>query len=414
MIFPGENLLTPPAKPAESTMPGSRGRVLLACYTFAPAINGMATVMGQQVEGFRRLGYDVEVVTSPHPARMTPPDGVAVTEFAITGNGRLGSPFRGETREYQEFLLAYDGDVVVFHGWESWPSELAVPVARRMKARTVMASHGTSYHWRPPSLWGWLRWLSYRPYVRHAERKLRVFDEYVFLTDTAEPVRFDDRRLAERLGLTNWRVIPNGANPAYLEAEGGVGEEFRRRHGIRTNRVLLCVSNYGLAKGQRDLLDAFLGTDSPDTSLVLIGSEMNAFGEALRQQAGQTLGERVFVLVGLSPDEVRAAYRAADLFVTATHTEAQPLMLLDAMAAGLPFVATPVGCIAELPGGQMFRTKSEFSTVVKTLLADEAQRRRLGEAGREAVRSRYNWETAVGAYHRLFDALKITPRATTP
>lgn len=394
--------------------PAPLGRVLLACHTFAPAVNGMATVMSQQVAGFQRLGYTVEVVTSPDPRRSAVPNGVKLTEFAITGNGRLGSPFQGQTDQYREFLLAYDGDLVVFHGWETWPSELAVPVAPRMKARTVMASHGTSYHWRPPSLWGWLRWLVYQPYAWTAKRKLRVFDEYVFLTNAADPVRFDDRRLAERLGLNNWRVIPNGANPAYLEAEDGVGDAFRRRHGIGTNRLLLCVSNYVATKGQRDLLDAFLGANLPATSLVLIGGGQNAFSEALRQRAGQSLNERVFVLAGLPPDEVRAAYRAADLFVTATHTEAQPLMLLDAMAAGLPFVAPPVGCIVELPGGWIFRTKTEFTTAVKILLNDAAQRRQLGEIGRHAVRTQYNWATAVEAYHRLFDELKSAHRTVKP
>lgn len=408
MNFPEENLFTPPAvRPAD--VPGSRGRVLLACYTFAPAFNGMATVMSQQVAGFQRLGYEVEVVTSLDPAR-TKSGGVNVTEFAIQGNGRLGNPFRGQTKEYQNFLLAYDGDVVVFHGWESWPSELAVPVARRMKARTVMASHGTSYRWRAPSLWGWLRWMAYRPFAWAAVRKMRSFDEYVFLTNLGEPVRFNDRLLAERLRLTNWRVIPNGANPAYLEPEEGAGEAFRRRHGIRTDRVLLCVSNYGASKGQRELLDAFLRTDLPDAALVLVGSETNAFSAALERRAGRALGERIFVLAGLPTDEVRAAYRAADLFVTATHTEAQPLMLLDAMAAGLPFVAPPVGCITALPGGRIFRTPTEFSAKVKTLLADKQRRRQLGERGREAVRKRYNWANAVNRYHRLFEELKTARR----
>lgn len=402
--------VAPTATQPTAAAPAPVGRVLLACYTFAPAVNGMATVMSQYAAGFRRLGYEVEVVTSPDPARSARPDGVKVTEFAIRGNGRLGNPFRGQIAAYQDFLRAYDGDVVVFHGWESWPSELAVPLVASMKARTVMASHGTSYHWRDPSPWGWLRWLAFRPFAWTAVRKLRCFDEYVFLTDLAEPVRFNDRLLAERLGVTNWRVIPNGADPAYLEAEDGAGEDFRRRHGIRAARVLLCVSNYGGAKGQRELLDAFLRTNLPDTALVLVGSEPNAFSASLQRRAGQALNERVFVLAGLPPGGVRAAYRAADLFVTATRTEAQPLMLLDAMAAGLPFVAPPVGCIAELPGGRVFRTPAEFSAEVERLLADEPRRRQLGERGREAVQQRYNWGNAVAQYHRLFEELKTTRR----
>lgn len=379
------------------------GRVLVACGWFPPAVNGMAGAVWQHVRGLIGFGYEVDVATTVNSESSFPTvPGLNVHGFAIRGNGRLGNPFRGAVNAYQDFLRNYQGEVAFFHGWESWPSELAVPVLNAMTARSVLVSHGTSYHWRPPGLQGWLRWLAYRPYAWEASQKIRCFDEYVFLSDLAERIRHNDRLLAEKLGLTNWRVIPNGANPLLLTDEPGPSESFRQRHGLRGRRLLLCVSNYLKTKGQRELVEAFLAAPLPDNpALVLVGHEVNAFSEALARRAGAALNRSVYVLAHLSQADIRAAYREADLFVTATYTEAQPLMLLDAMAAGLPFLAPPVGSIPELSGGLLYRNQTEFRQHLTALLTDEILRATLSEQGRRAVADRYNWSAVVARYHQL-------------
>ncbi len=50
-------------------------------------------------------------------------------------------------------------------------------------------------------------------------------------------------------------------------------------------------------------------------------------------------------------DSIRAAYRAADCVVLSSRRETQPLVLLDSMAAGKPFITTDVGCVRDFSGG---------------------------------------------------------------
>lgn len=380
-------------------------RILIACFTFPPDANGVAHVAYQQARGLREAGYAVEIVTSPDARRQGAEyDGFPVTEFAIRGNGRLGNPFRGEIRAYQEFLKKYGGDAVLLHAWQSWPVELAIPVLGAMTARTVLVSHGTSYNWREPGLRGWLRWLSYRPYAASFAPKMRQFDRYVFLTDQADTVRFTDKKYLDEAGLPTGRVIPNGASPALLSKPAAV-ESFREKYGVPAGKLVLCVSNYQPAKGQRELLRAFRAAALPEARLVLVGSRFNDFSELLQREAGTDLGETIFLLENLSQPGLQQAYREADLFATATHTEAQPLMLLDAMATETAFLAPPVGCIASLPGGLTFRNEAELTRLLGDLLRDDNRRQALAREGRRAVETTYNWPAAIAAYDRLLQEL---------
>ncbi len=384
-------------------------RILIASFTFPPDANGVAHVAYQQARGLREAGYAVEIATGPDARRQGAGyDGFSVTEFAIRGNGRMGNPFRGEISAYQDFLKKYNGDAVLLHAWQSWPVELAIPVLGAMTARTVLVSHGTSYNWREPGWRGWLRWLSYRPYAASFAPKIRQFDRYVFLTNQVDTLRFTDKKYLDEAGLTTGRVIANGASPA-LSNEPAVTESFRKKYGLPAGKMVLCVSNYQPSKGQRELLRAFRAAAMPDARLVLVGSRFNGFSKLLQREAGADLGQRVFLLENLPQPDIRQAYVEADLFATATYTEAQPLMLLDAMATETAFLAPPVGCIASLPGGLTFASESELTRLLRELLTDDARRRDLARAGRRAVETTYNWPAAIAGYDRLLRELLTIP-----
>jgi glycosyltransferase involved in cell wall biosynthesis len=98
------------------------------------------------------------------------------------------------------------------------------------------------------------------------------------------------------------------------------------------------------AKGVRELVQAVRGL--PKARLTLVGPEDPAFVASLRPDL-EALGERVRVLPPRPREEVRKLYRDADLLVLPTWREGFPTVVLEAMAAGLPLVATPVGAIPE-------------------------------------------------------------------
>ena len=104
-------------------------------------------------------------------------------------------------------------------------------------------------------------------------------------------------------------------------------------------------------------------------------------------------------------------------------SESQPLVILEAGAAGIPFVATNVGSCREIiegrpderpslgPGGIITNlvAPGEIADALSSLLSDTARRRRYGEALRERVRRLYTSERAAGAYRDLYARLMARP-----
>jgi glycosyltransferase involved in cell wall biosynthesis len=97
-------------------------------------------------------------------------------------------------------------------------------------------------------------------------------------------------------------------------------------------------------------------------------------------------------------EALRRAYRAADIFVLPSDNEGAPLALLEAMAAGLPVVASALPELRELvaDGGLLVDPPDAtgFAAAIERLVENPALRADLGARGRERVR-RMEWETAV-------------------
>jgi glycosyltransferase involved in cell wall biosynthesis len=113
--------------------------------------------------------------------------------------------------------------------------------------------------------------------------------------------------------------------------------------------------------------------------------------------SGDEIPEREFVRVhrGITAnsEELRALYAAADVFALPTRADAVPWAVLEAMAAGLPVLASDVGAVGELLGGcGELVSPGDVDGLASALrrLEDPERRRRLGEAARERVCEHYD------------------------
>lgn len=165
-------------------------------------------------------------------------------------------------------------------------------------------------------------------------------------------------------------------------------------------------------KGIFDLLEAIArmgaGLSSFEVHMVGDGRDMAQFKNAV---AARNLSG-VFKLHGWQDgDEKLRSFRTADLFVLPSHVEAFGVVLLEAMAAGLPVVATRVGGIPEIVTHRVQGELVErgdvrmLASTLERLCRDPQLREQYGQAALERVRAEYDIERGAervaAIYHRL-------------
>lgn len=231
----------------------------------------------------------------------------------------------------------------------------------------------------------------------------------------AEPARLYDalapvlRRLARRLAVRiavseaaadvarrrlggTYEVIPNGVDvERFASAEPA---------DLGPGRKLLFVGRLDARKGFRLALGAFarLARERPDLRLVVVGegperTAVLALPEELR--------ERVLLLGALANRDLPPVHAACDAFVAPnTGGESFGIVLVEAMAAGLPVVASAIPGFDEVlrdgvegilvPAGDL----GALSRALARVLDDPVLAERLGKAGRERARA-YSWEVVL-------------------
>ena len=199
------------------------------------------------------------------------------------------------------------------------------------------------------------------------------------------------------------RTVPLGTDP-HCFAAGLDTAEVRARYGIDDRRWLLSVARLVPYKG----LDTGLGVlaqlarSHPDVGYLIVGSGPQ-LGELRSVARRLALDERVKFLTDVSDRDLPALYNCAEIYLGLTRAtlldvEGFGISLVEASACGLPVVAARTGGIPDAvregeTGLLVDPTGPEpAATAVARLLDDRTLARRLGDAGRLAVESYYNWD----------------------
>jgi glycosyltransferase involved in cell wall biosynthesis len=205
---------------------------------------------------------------------------------------------------------------------------------------------------------------------------------------------------------------PNGIDTeVFRPRERGTDEPLRRQLGLAPEVPLVgFVGRLSPEKGPEVFVRAamMLKARLPDAHAVLIGEgPMREELLGLRRRYGL---EDCVHFAGLWRD-MPALYGELDMLVCCSHTEAMPLALLEAMACGLPTVATRVGGVPDivehghtgwLVGAGDF---DDIGRCCALLLADADLRRRMGARARERATQRLGLAASIDRVGALFERL---------
>ena len=293
----------------------------------------------------------------------------------VLGSGRV----RRAVRALRYFRSAHP-DVVHAHN----PTSLHYAVLSKLvsRAAVVVTVHGET-HARPGTALEWSLASSVGVVSHAALRNLRV-----------------------PCAATKLSVVHNGIAPA--ADSRSQRESARRDLGASEAFVGVIVARLSGLKGHATLLQSLarLRADGVKLLLLIVGDGPQR--SALERQAQElSLDDRVVRFLGARSD-VDRILRAADFFVLPSDTEGLPLSVLEAMAHGLPIVASKVGGIPELiehnehgllvPPGD----PAALAAAIRSLSDDPSLRRRLGNAARARASGEYSLSTTVRNYDQLY------------
>ena len=197
-------------------------------------------------------------------------------------------------------------------------------------------------------------------------------------------------------------VMPNGVDTtAYREAPTNKS----------ASPYILSIGRFVSVKGHNVLLWAFraVADKFPDIQLVLVGGgPIPQEYLSLVQELG--LGERVKFIEFVAGKEKVALLKGCTVFAQPSRSEAVPLAVLEAMAAGRPIVASKVGGIPEIleEGGNGLLVEpgdvDSLATALESVLHNSVLREQMGRRSVELALP-YDWSRIAGQYVHLFERL---------
>jgi glycosyltransferase involved in cell wall biosynthesis len=220
------------------------------------------------------------------------------------------------------------------------------------------------------------------------------------------------RFLTERVGIPPRRiqVIPNGV-PLDNGAPAATLSALRESLGIDQHHpVVGTVGSLYSVKGHKYLIDAApsILARFPQTVFVIVGQ--GGLRQELEAQAAR-LGVATHLRFLGHREDVHDLLSICDIFALPSLSEGMPLALLEAMAAGLPAVATRVGGVTEVLEDR--RTglfvppahSGALADTIVTLLGNPPLAKELGEAARQMATARFSLAGMVRAYEGVYSEL---------
>jgi 1,2-diacylglycerol 3-alpha-glucosyltransferase len=349
--------------------------------TFLPVKNGVVTHVNELRNGLRRRGHTVYVVTSSWPDwQDDDPTVLRLTSLKVPLGKAMEVRYAvGLQKPVSDFLRGKGIQVVHTH------TEFSVGRSGVKAARALGIPHVHTLH---------TMWEDYRHYIFNGKvvtrgmirRALRFFLKKVdaFVAPSAKSAHYV-QALMPRAPIT---IISNGVDTERIAALVPPAEERKRlRAGLgmaEDQFVLVFVGRIGMEKRVFELVDivAAAAAREPRIRMLFVG-DGPALDE-LKRRAAQSVAPAAFVFTGFLPwESVICHLAAAELFVTVSLSEVQPMTIIEAQLCGLPALArrdeASEGLVTDGENGFLVEADELAAGRIVALARDPALYRRMSE-----------------------------------
>ena len=381
-------------------------KLCVVTHTFLPHVGGIERVVYEQCKRLmQKKRFDPMVLTHRnYTAKSYVFDGIRVRCYDSLNIGfRLGIPYAiPQVSSFKTFLETIKAnDLIHVHGHPYLSSFLAAKIAKRYAKPLVLTQHNTFIEYN------------------------NIFDTVEKLNDLAlgkQVLKEADKIIVVSNATRNY-VLSLGADPAKIEVlHNGVDlerfkplpdvkGEMRKKLGIPEEMcVVLTVRRLVYKNGIDTLLDSaeIIVKKNPKLVFVVVGRGPDF--EEVKEKIAQLGMQRNFRLTGFVSDEdLPFYYNVADLFALPSKSgEGLPLVALEAMACGLPVIATDVGGTSEILSGEYGKLvppnspNSLAEAILEFSCKDLAA---LKKELRTMTEQKYSWDRNVEKLGKIYEEL---------
>ncbi|HLJ12120.1 MAG TPA: glycosyltransferase [Planctomycetaceae bacterium] len=391
-----------PESPAEAFVRARPLRVAFVVHTFE--VGGIERSVARLASRIDRRRFEPQIVCldrNGQAAQWLETDDVPIFELKKRAGNDLGLVFRLARLLRHERI-----DIVHSHNWGTL---VETSLARR-RARVpvhVHAERGT--------VLGSVEIRGLRGFLRAAAMRWAVNRTSAVVSNAVAVAR----RAAgiSGLPLETIQIIPNGLDaPAAVSASAV--RETRSRWGLpQEARVVGSIGRLAEVKNFASAITAISQLSEADSNvhLLLVGDGPE---RTRLEDLARTLGIAHRIHFAGFHDDVNSFLAAMDVYINCSHSEGMSQSLVEAMAAGLPIIATEVGDNALLVGGERScgvvvrpGDPEAIAAAIKMLTNDAELRGDFGRRARARFAERYSMSRMVESYEKLYSSMyRISPR----
>lgn len=333
--------------------------------------SGVTLAAAEHVKMLVNDGHEVSIIGSNSSVIEEKLPVVERIHVQSSGSGALYSPSRIDKSLLRQALAKTRPNLVIIEGWQTAITDAAVDVSNQMNIPILMISHGVSVHpfsFKLVDVMRAIGWIYYR--LSSLPNRIKKLSLLTTLDEKAVSNRFYDRDLAHKFGITVSSLVNT---PIHLS------DKIYKREERKLQIVL--IGYYSEIKNQLGALEVI--HDLPEIfKLRFIGPRKGAYYQKCLKRVNELgLTERVM----FSQDdecEISSEIAASLVVLSTSITEVLPITLLEAMANGTPFVATPVGAVPSLGAGIIAANSKEQRNAILALANDDKLWNRTADLGR--------------------------------
>jgi glycosyltransferase involved in cell wall biosynthesis len=376
-------------------------KVLFGCVRYPPAVGGVERHVRTLADGLAARGHCVSIVTS---------DLLQVGGERLANAEAVDAGFVSRCRSYTAALpglhrypllpavvptlLASAADIWHAHAFWFWPGD-AMLLMSRYRSRRLIAS--PYFYTRAHPAW--------RAY-------LRIVGSLLARADVVTVLSAHERELLRRSGVEPRRVevVRPGLDLQEIDATPAPSSDKWQLDG---RPVLLFVGRLSQEKGIDTLLHAApdILRRVPESVFVLAGPDFGERAHLAAYVRTYGLDEQVVFAGELSRQELLGLYKRASVLVLPTRYEAFGIVLIEAMACGIPVLASRVAAVPEVVDdgetGMLFTVDDarDLAVGATALLRDDGLRRQMGAHGRALVEREFTLNRQLTRLEDIYESV---------